>query len=78
MGSGRYCLVECVASKKVGDSDGCVLQLTMFGLKYNDKGELQTTYHRSTCFFIGSRYRSHFRPFRILDVEATYSDCCNL
>jgi hypothetical protein len=69
MGSGRFCLVECVASKRgrklplFGNYDGCVLHMTIFGLKYNDKGELQTTDDRCTRSFIVSRHISHFAPF---------------
>jgi hypothetical protein len=68
MGTGRFCLVECVPSKVTkgpifGDNDGCVLHVTIFGLKYNHKGELQTTNHRSTRSFVVSRHRSHFGPF---------------
>ena len=69
MGTNRFCLVQCVKREEVGegpalgDHDGCVLHLTIFGLKYNHKGELQTTdHHQSTRSFIVSRYRDHFAP----------------
>jgi len=68
MGTGRFCLIECVPSKVTkgpvfGDNDGCVLHVTMFSLKYNHKGEHQTTNHRSTRSFLVSRHRSHLSPF---------------
>jgi hypothetical protein len=68
MGTGRFCLVECVPSKVAKgrvfrDEDGCVLRVTVFGLKYNHKGELQTKNQRSTRSFTVTRHTSHFGPF---------------
>ncbi|PUZ49796.1 hypothetical protein GQ55_6G006900 [Panicum hallii var. hallii] len=49
MGATNFCLVDCI-------------RLTMFGLKYSYKGELQITDHRSTCSFMVSRHTYHFVP----------------
>ncbi|CAO2205473.1 unnamed protein product [Urochloa humidicola] len=68
VGTSKFCLVQCVAGEGVeegqalGDHDGCVIHLTMFGLKYNNKGELQVTEHRSTRSFVVSRHKNHFGP----------------
>ncbi|KAL6843797.1 hypothetical protein ACP4OV_026368 [Aristida adscensionis] len=68
MGRSRFCLVESVIGEGVdmkypfGDHDGCVIRLTMFGLKYNRKGELQTTNHRSTQSYVVSRHKDFFSP----------------
>ncbi|KAG0522103.1 hypothetical protein BDA96_07G008100 [Sorghum bicolor] len=67
MGTRRFCLVECVPSKVTNglifrDKDGCVLHVTIFGVKYNHKGELQTTNQRSTRSFVVSRHRCYFGP----------------
>ncbi|CAO2205474.1 unnamed protein product [Urochloa humidicola] len=66
MGGGKYCLVECVGSANAervyGAYDGCVIRLTVFGLKYNHKGELHIRDHRSTSSFLVSRYKYHFVP----------------
>ncbi|KAL6843798.1 hypothetical protein ACP4OV_026369 [Aristida adscensionis] len=68
MGRSRFCLVESVVGEGVdvkypfGDHDGCVIRLTMFGLKYNRKGELRTTNHRSTQSYIVSRHKDFFSP----------------
>ncbi|XBI60466.1 hypothetical protein VPH35_041392 [Triticum aestivum] len=46
MGTGKLCLVQRVKREGVeealawGDHDGCVLHISIFGLKYNHKGEL--------------------------------------
>jgi len=68
VGMSRFCLVECVAREGVeegqalGDHGGCVIHLTMFGLKYNHKGELQISDHLSTRSFLVSRHKNHFGP----------------
>ena len=71
MGASRFCLVECAAAKKAekrrrptfGSRDGCLIHLTMFGLKYSHKGELQISdHHWSTRSFLVSRHRDHFVP----------------
>ena len=70
MGATKFCLVECAPAKNLekrrsayGSHDGCVIHLTMFGLKYNHKGELQiTAHHRSTRSFLVSRHRDTFVP----------------
>ncbi|TVU43808.1 hypothetical protein EJB05_10303, partial [Eragrostis curvula] len=59
-GNSRFCLVQTRARD---GQDGCVLHVTMFGIKYNHKAELQTSNHRSTRSFLVSRHRrNHFRP----------------
>ncbi|TVU43779.1 hypothetical protein EJB05_10272, partial [Eragrostis curvula] len=60
MGNSRFCLVQ---SRARDGQDGCVLHVTVFGVKYNRNGELQTSDHRSTRSFLVSRHRiNHFRP----------------
>ncbi|CAN6212778.1 unnamed protein product [Urochloa humidicola] len=66
MGSTRFCLVETVAQEQghaLGDHHGCVLNLTMFGLNYNHKGELQATNRRSTRSYLVARHKGYFVPF---------------
>ncbi|KAJ1266826.1 hypothetical protein BS78_07G008500 [Paspalum vaginatum] len=62
---GRFCLVECMSSKKPasGDDDGFLLHVTVFGLKYDRKGELQTTRRQSTRSFSVPRHSYLFSPF---------------
>ncbi|KAL6657304.1 hypothetical protein ACP70R_005084 [Stipagrostis hirtigluma subsp. patula] len=68
MGRSKYCLVESVAREGVeyehalGDHHGCVLHLTIFGLRYNHKGELRTTGHKSTRSYLVSRHNNNFSP----------------
>jgi hypothetical protein len=68
MGANKFCLVKCVGSNNVkkrpiyGARDGFVIHLTMFGLKYNHRGELQIKDHRSTRSFAVSRHRYCFVP----------------
>ncbi|RLN04369.1 hypothetical protein C2845_PM13G00490 [Panicum miliaceum] len=58
MGGTKFCLVHGVAAE-----NACVIRLTMFGLKYSYKGELQITdCHRSSRSFIVSRHKYHFLP----------------
>jgi hypothetical protein len=67
MGENQFCLVECVVREQVelesafGDRDGCVLRLVMFGLKYTQKGELQTKIHRTTSTLVSKQLVS-FAP----------------
>ncbi|WVZ83261.1 hypothetical protein U9M48_030427 [Paspalum notatum var. saurae] len=70
MGTSRFCLVELVKPKKRRDERPFrpgdrrfVLRVTIFGLKYNHKGELQITRRRSTRSFSVSNYTDHFLPF---------------
>ncbi|KAJ1278340.1 hypothetical protein BS78_04G072800 [Paspalum vaginatum] len=71
MGTSKFCLVECVSSRKLhderppdqGDDHGYELSVTMLGLKYNHKGELQTTHHQLRHSFSVSRHRYSFAPF---------------
>uniref|UniRef100_J3MPD5 DUF1618 domain-containing protein n=1 Tax=Oryza brachyantha TaxID=4533 RepID=J3MPD5_ORYBR len=62
MGGSRFCLLERVRREGVDkvhafcDSHGCgcVLRLTVFGLKYDHRGELRTSLHRTTASYIVS------------------------
>jgi len=62
MGASKFCLVECASANKrpiYGTRDGCLIHLTMFGLKYSYNGELQIT-DRSTRSFLVTRHRDCF------------------
>ncbi|CAM0907495.1 unnamed protein product [Alopecurus aequalis] len=67
MGDTRFCLVECVVDDEVepecafGDRNGCVLRLVTFGLKYSQKGELQTKIHHTTSTLV-SKHLVSFAP----------------
>ncbi|EMS55254.1 hypothetical protein TRIUR3_34873 [Triticum urartu] len=63
MGTSKFCLVQGVEEEQaLGGHDGCVLHITIFGLKFNHKGELRITDHRSTRSFIVSSHKDHFMP----------------
>lgn len=66
MGSSKFCLLESVIHNKDYDlsaQDGCVLHMTMFGLKYNHKGELKTTNLQYTRSYLVSKHKDHsFAP----------------
>ena len=62
MGASKFCLVECASANKrpiYGTRHGCLIHLTMFGLKYSYNGELQIT-DRSTRSFLVTRHRDCF------------------
>lgn len=61
MGDGRFCLVECATRRGVtwedasdGEVDGCVLHVTMFGVKYDKMGDLQTTAHHARSYIVSA------------------------
>ncbi|KAK3155859.1 hypothetical protein QOZ80_2AG0099590 [Eleusine coracana subsp. coracana] len=64
----KYCLVESVIQQgfdrehAFGDHQGYVLNVTIFRLSRNHKGELQTTNHNSTRSYLVSRHNSVFSP----------------
>ncbi|KAF7006477.1 LOW QUALITY PROTEIN: hypothetical protein CFC21_021516 [Triticum aestivum] len=67
MGDGSFCLVESVLREGVefkcafGDRDGCVLHMSTFGLKYDRRGQLQTTRHHTNSFVV-SKHLQTFSP----------------
>ena len=69
LGRSKFCLLESVTRKRAkakyplgGDDDGCVLRLTMFGLKYSSKGELRVTNHKSSRSYRVTRHTDFFSP----------------
>ncbi|KAF8679360.1 hypothetical protein HU200_046151 [Digitaria exilis] len=54
MGDSRFCLVENVLCGE-DFSDGAVIHVTLFGLKYDHKGELQTKARRTTRSYAVSK-----------------------
>ncbi|KAL6896822.1 hypothetical protein ACP4OV_007394 [Aristida adscensionis] len=66
MGRGRFCVLESESMEQEGleaEHRGCyMLRLTIFGLKYNHKGELQTANHKTTRSYLVHSYNSNFNP----------------
>ncbi|KAJ1292181.1 hypothetical protein BS78_02G372500 [Paspalum vaginatum] len=58
IGRSKFCLVRSVRH----DGGACVLHLTMFGLKYNNKGGLCITNHRSSRSYRVPKHRDSFYP----------------
>ncbi|PUZ73251.1 hypothetical protein GQ55_2G459200, partial [Panicum hallii var. hallii] len=82
LGRSKFCLLESVMRKRgkakyiLGDGeDGCVLRLAMFGLKYNNKGELGVTNHKSSRSFRVTRHSNFFSPVAFWLQKLT-SDLC--
>lgn len=55
IGDSRYCLVEHVPCGQHVCVDGTVVHITLFGLKYGSRGELQTKVHRTTRSYAVSK-----------------------
>jgi hypothetical protein len=70
MGNSRFCIVESVVRDGVElrhvirelGCHSCVLHVTVFGLKYNCKGELETTSRRTTMSYAVSKNIMGFSP----------------
>lgn len=68
MGRSKFCLIRSAmregakAKYLLGDDDSCVLHLTMFGLKYNNKGELRFTNHKTSVSYRVARHTNFFYP----------------
>jgi hypothetical protein len=69
MGNSRFCIVECIVREDVelrniihDSEENCVLQITVFGLKYNYKGELETTSRCTTKSYAVSKNMMGFSP----------------
>jgi hypothetical protein len=82
LGRSKFYLLESVMRKRgkakyiLGDGeDGCVLRLAMFGLKYNNKGELGVTNHKSSRSFRVTRHSNFFSPVAFWLQKLT-SDLC--
>ncbi|VAH41696.1 unnamed protein product [Triticum turgidum subsp. durum] len=64
MGNSNFCLVDCVQREGVEPTcvfDCCVLHMSTFGLKYDHRGELQTTRHCSNSCVV-SKHILSFSP----------------
>ncbi|KAE8808069.1 hypothetical protein D1007_15497 [Hordeum vulgare] len=62
MGNSNFCLVDCVQREGVESVfDCCVLHMSTFGLKYDRRGELQTTRHCSNSCVV-SKHILSFSP----------------
>uniref|UniRef100_A0A0E0LQ31 DUF1618 domain-containing protein n=1 Tax=Oryza punctata TaxID=4537 RepID=A0A0E0LQ31_ORYPU len=55
--SSRFCLLH-----REAHVNGCLLRLTIFGLKYDHRGELQASIHRTKASYVVSNRGSFFSP----------------
>ncbi|KAL6633593.1 hypothetical protein ACP70R_026264 [Stipagrostis hirtigluma subsp. patula] len=63
VGDSRFCLVESVVRGDAESAcDGCLVRVTMFGLKFNRMGKLRTTSHRTTNSYAVPKYGTTFSP----------------
>ncbi|KAF8697342.1 hypothetical protein HU200_035935 [Digitaria exilis] len=61
LGDGRFCLVDNIpCGDEFSHRDGSVVHVTLFGLKYDSKGELRTKAHRTTRSYAVSKNNCFF------------------
>ncbi|OQU85456.1 hypothetical protein SORBI_3004G248200 [Sorghum bicolor] len=66
MGDSKFCLVESVPRPRGEEDAGLgndrVVRVTMFGLKFDRKGKLRITSHRTSSSYVASKHVTSFSP----------------